>query len=49
MTMPQEERRGRALRARAHLIRLLGEELISNEAMALVELVKMAMTPMLTP
>lgn len=39
--MPQEERRGRApFRARAHLIRLLGEELISNEAMALVELVK---------
>ncbi len=41
--MPQEERSGRApFRARARLIRLLGEELISNEAMALAELVKNA-------
>lgn len=42
MPQPQDKRPGAALRPRARLIRTLGEELISNEVVAVIELVKNA-------
>jgi signal transduction histidine kinase len=42
MTVPQQPSPGSALRPRARLLRTLGEELISNEVVAVIELVKNA-------
>lgn len=42
MSEPRNDQLGTALRPRARLLRTLGEELISNEVVAVIELVKNA-------